>query len=115
MLAAVIMMGITAGYLIYSQRSGEEYYIQLTQEGMEKGKTLDPETIEYNYQETGVDKEGNEKNLTFSSFIERPLKKGAYLVLIYNENNGVVSYREIEKQEIPDAAMQKLESIHRDR
>lgn len=115
LLTGIISLGGIAAYMVHSQRSGVEYYVQLTQEGMKKGKQYDAETVTYDYHETGVNEEGEVKELEFSSFIARPLRKDSYLVLVYNENNGVVSYREVEKREIPEKAMEKLESIHSSR
>ncbi|MPN25836.1 hypothetical protein SDC9_173252 [bioreactor metagenome] len=38
----------------------------------------------------------------------RPLRKNAYLKVVWNKNKGVTGYEEVEKSAIPKAAQEKL-------
>ncbi|BCA86505.1 amino acid ABC transporter ATP-binding protein [Enterococcus saigonensis] len=89
---------------------GEQYYVKITTNGQrEDGKSDSGENItQYKYSLPGYDKEGNEKQMDFSAFKDRPLKKDAYLKITWNKNKGVTSYEEVTKADVPNAAKEKL-------
>ncbi len=90
---------------------GTAYYVQITNDGTKKVETADNgETfVNYEYELTGFDDEGEKKTLNFASFRERPLKREAYLKLTWNKNKGVTSFEEVSEKELPDTVAQKLE------
>ena len=49
-----------------------------------------------------------EKTLEFRGQQPRPLRKGAYLKITWNKNKGVTSYEEVQKEDIPKTAQEKL-------
>ena len=68
----------------------------------------DSECVEYKYNTPGFNEKGKKLDLEFYSFRERALKTGAYFSVVYNKDNGVISYNEVKKEEIPAKAMEGL-------
>ncbi len=89
---------------------GDSYYVQITTNG-EKEVSKDDKGqnyIEYKYHLPGYDKDGNKKELEFLGQQPRPLRKSAYLKITWNKSKGVTSYEEVQKEDIPKAAQEKL-------
>lgn len=108
-LAVLVIGGISVAQKVIM--GGTPYYVQITTDGEkidEKDDAGNP-VITYRYQLTGYDKEGSGKELTFDSFQARPLRKEAYLKVIWNKNKGVTSWEEVQKNEIPNKAQAKLD------
>lgn len=89
---------------------GTDYYVQVTTDGkrIEAKDSSGRMYLEFAYELPGFDKKGNQKQLEFSAIKDRPLRKDAYLKVTWNKNKGVTSYEEVKKQEIPQAAQEKL-------
>jgi len=107
--AAVIILLTAVGIRIAQDHSGKTYYTQIIHEGTATGEVMDQYSVEYEYHKPGFDENGNRIDLDFYSNRERALKKDAYLSIVYNEDNGVISYKEIKKEEIPEKAAEALE------
>ncbi len=117
-----VLIGITALVVIGASglmikvkmdHSGTTYYTCIVNEGFKSSeqmaeKNKDSNIVEYKYNEPAFDKDGNRKELTFMSYQDRAIKKGAYLSVVYNEKNGVIGYSEVSKDEIPSKAMEGL-------
>lgn len=89
---------------------GENYYVQITTDGEKEEAKGDRNevTIQYQYTLPGYDKNGSEKTLIFNGQQPRPLRKGAYLKVTWNEHKGVTSYEEVKQKDIPKLAKEKL-------
>lgn len=107
-LVGIVFVGLKAAD--YFVMGGESYYVQITTDGQqEESADNQGETVmKYNYSLPGYDKDGKEKEMEFSAFKDRPLKRDAYLKITWNESKGVTSYEEVTKDEIPQAAKEKL-------
>lgn len=89
---------------------GDDYYVQITTNGekLVQKDSQNQDVITYQYNLSGFNKEGAEKELEFQGMQTRPLRKNAYLKVVWNKNKGVTGYEEIEKSAIPKAAQEKL-------
>lgn len=94
----------------YKIMGGDPYYIQITTDGEKQIDKADngQEIINYRYDLPGYDEKGNEKQIDFNGFQDRPMRKNAYLKVIWNKNKGVTSYEEVKEKEIPQPAQKKL-------
>lgn len=77
----------------------EEYYVQITMDGKVMGK-------EYEYTLSGFDKEGKEKELEFMA--QKNLRKEAFLRVYHSEKKGVTAWEEVQEDELPRKAKEKL-------
>ncbi len=110
LLLVVIIGSLGIGYKIYKNHIGENYYVQLINEPVSCKENKSEGSVECKYKEKGYNEEGGEKIITFTSNIERPLRKDAYLLVVYNNSgNYAVKYKEVKKDEIPKKALEKLE------
>lgn len=89
---------------------GDSYYVQITNDGEKEADKdgRDEVTIKYKYTLSGYDKSGSEKTLKFYGQQPRPLRKGAYLKVTWNERKGVTSYEEVKQKDLPKLAKEKL-------
>lgn len=87
----------------------DEYYVQIAEGKRMESKTGSGEIYTtYEYALPGFDKNGKEQTLTFTAIKE--LRQQAYLC-VYVRDNIVRSYKEVQVNEIPGIAKQKLEEI----
>lgn len=89
---------------------GDDYYVQITTNGEKivQKDEQNQDVITYQYNLSGFNKEGAKKELEFQGMQARPLRKNAYLKVVWNKNKGVTGYEEVEKSAIPKAAQEKL-------
>lgn len=81
-----------------------KYYVEIQNEGeeySEQGYTR------YKYELKGYNEDGEDKKLTFTS--NHPLRKDAYLEVYYKKGD-VITYKEIERDDIPQKPQQLLEN-----
>ena len=106
----IMLVGTTALFLkVRADHSGETYYTCLVTPGKYIKKIEESnDCIEYKYKAPGFNEKGKKLDLEFYSFRDRALKSGAYLSVVYNKDNGVISYNEVSKEEIPAKAMEGL-------
>ncbi|WP_407857544.1 YxeA family protein [Enterococcus hailinensis] len=90
--------------------SGDDYYVQITNDGERIVNKDDSgnQYVDYKYSLPGYDKNGEEKQLTFSAAKDRPLRKDAFLKVTWNKKKGVTSYEEVQKKKVPEKAAEKL-------
>lgn len=82
-----------------------KYYVNIANDG----EVYEDSGYErYEYVMTGYDKEGESLELTFSA--RKQLKHGAYL-MIYYKNDKVITYEEVDFENIPVDAQAQLKSI----
>lgn len=82
-------------FLVYQTK---EYYVQIDNTKVELLTTTD--NMKYRYTLTGFNEVGKEKEIKFRT--TRELKEGAYLKLDVMAFRGVVSWNEVQKEELPD-------------
>jgi uncharacterized protein (TIGR01655 family) len=87
----------------------DEYYVKITVDGtVETGKASGGQQYtNYKYSLAGFDKDGTEKTMEFNA--DKNLRKDAYLQVYYSEDKGVTSWQEVEKKDVPEKALGKLE------
>ena len=78
----------------------DAYYLQINDDGE---KYDDAGYERFAYEMTGIDEEGNEKVLEFTA--GHNLKKEAFLKVYYKDSKGVVSYEEVQEDDLPDSAL----------
>ena len=62
----------------------------------------------YDYDLTGYNEDGDSKDLAFTAYRDRPLRKEAYLKITWNEKKGVTGYEEVQESDIPADALNQL-------
>lgn len=114
LIAAIVFIAIIAGLILgfrnvnLNRLGADSYYVQITDSGdkIEDKINTGEVMIRYEYTLPAFDKKGNEKELTFTSGHE--MRKDAYINLFWKEGRGVTSYEEVQKEEIPEKALNKL-------
>ncbi|MGX7173992.1 YxeA family protein [Enterococcus ratti] len=115
---SIITLGLGVSFCIFGGlhfvkkmiMGGDSYYTQVTING-EKNEIKDVHdeiVTQYKYTLIGYDIKGNEKVLVFKGQQPRPLRKGAYVKITWNEKKGVTSYEEVRQKDIPKLAKEKL-------
>jgi len=104
----IVLLMTIAAIQVSLAHSGKTYYTQIIHEGTATGVVMDQYSVEYEYKEPGFDKDGDQIELDFYSYKEKAIKNGAYLSVVYNKDNGVISYEEIQKKDIPEKAAEAL-------
>ncbi|MEK5067403.1 YxeA family protein [Sporosarcina sp. FSL K6-1508] len=113
-IVAIAIIVVIIGFLItfrtvgFNRLGTESYYVQITESGTKlEDKSPGGELyVRYEYTLPAFDKKGNEKEFTFTGGHE--LRKDAYLELFIKKGKEVTSYQEVEKEEIPTKAKDKL-------
>lgn len=114
-IVSLIFIASTAlGIKVKIDHSGDPYYTCIKNPATLSDVQLsdvdpDTDTVVYDYSTQAFDEDGNKIETTFSSFNTRPLKQGSYLMLIYNKKNGVITYQEVAREDIPEKAWKELE------
>lgn len=106
---AVIVGGLVILQNVNFNRLGaEQYYTQIIGQGkILKSKDDNGVTyVSYEYKLPGFDKDGQQKTLTFTA--QKQLRENAYLTLFVKDDEGVTSYQEVSKEDIPKKASEKL-------
>lgn len=109
LIGAVLLMAVFGTYKIIEANvmGGESYYVQITTDGEKLDEKDDngESYVDYRYQLTGYDEAGHERLLDFKANRARPLRKEAYLKVVYNPKKGVVTqWEEVKKDEVPQKA-----------
>ncbi|UUV99800.1 YxeA family protein [Vagococcus luciliae] len=102
----------TPMYLYHKYQGGIYYYTKITKEPSNTEDALDDRGIKqgsiYTYSLSSVDDKGNEKDITFDAYKDKPLKENAYLKIKVNDIKGVLNWEEVQKENIPIKAKEKL-------
>lgn len=114
--ALSIVVIVLVGLILFMQNvnlnriGAQSYYVQINQDGkrMEYKSDSGEKYISYEYAQNGFDSNGNEKKLIFTA--NKELRKNAYL-RVYVKGGNVSSYQEVQVDELPEKAKQKLEGI----
>ncbi|MFD1429476.1 MULTISPECIES: YxeA family protein [Lacticaseibacillus] len=109
----VLVVLVFGGLKLYSVTNygGTSYYTQITTDGKKITQKDDNGATytDYEYTLVGYDENGAPRTLNFNANKARPLKKNAYLKLVYNEKKGVTSWEAVDDVDVPKQAMTKLE------
>lgn len=114
LIGAVVVVALLFGGWKVAQATlmgGDEYYVKITTDGTRIEDKYDSgeKYIDYQYEMTTYDKDGQAKELTFKANKERPLRKNAYLALTYNTNKeAVTSWKEVAEADVPQKALSQL-------
>lgn len=97
----VIMLIFGAYYILFVHK--DIYYTQIDNTKIEKISSSDD--MKYQYTLIAYDKSGKEKEIEFKT--SRELKEDAYLELEIMVTRGVVNWKEVEVNELPDRVKEK--------
>ena len=81
-----------------------KYFVKVDDAG-EKQEIEEADTVRYEYNLVGYDKDGEKKDLLFTAGKE--LKQGAFLQVYYKEDE-VITFEEVEEDEVPEQAIASL-------
>lgn len=108
----ILISIIIALYLfIKSDYRGDHYYTKITKKGKKYSETFSDgnKITSYGYSLKAADEHGKTRTLKFNAFDrDKPLKMNAYLLLEYNNKKGVLRWREVAQEEVPEKALAKL-------
>ncbi|WP_025027867.1 YxeA family protein [Caldalkalibacillus mannanilyticus] len=113
-IASAVIVAIVFGALVFLQNvninrlGADEYYTQVEGQGERLEDILSSGEIMVRYEYTlpAFNQAGQQKLLTFTA--PKQLQEKAYLVLYVKNEKVVTSYQEVNEQEIPEKAAEKL-------
>mgnify|MGYP005786035033 CR=1 FL=1 len=91
----IALMALTYYFLVVHK---DIYYTQIDNTKIEEVSKSDD--MKYQYTLTAYDKNGNEKEVQFKT--SRELREGAYLELEVMQLRGVIKWKEVQAEELPD-------------
>lgn len=94
--------------LDYKYKDSYCLYTKITGKGTRTSEGND-EFNNYLYDTIGYDEKGNELKLSFYGMDGKELKIGTYLKVYYSDDREVISWKSIDKKEIPKKIVEKLE------
>lgn len=106
---AGLLLLIGGGYTWYHiQHGGEKYYVQIKEDGEKKVERFDngKQFDQYYYDMTGYNAKGESKELKYTA--DHNLKHEAYLKITYNARKGVTKWEEVQKEDVPEKALNKI-------
>ena len=102
-IAVVVAIGILALAYYFMFIHQEAYYTQIDNEKIEQISTSDD--MKYEYTLTAYNSNGKEKEVKFKT--SRELREDAYLELDIMMGRGVVDWREVSFEELPEKVQEK--------
>ena len=97
-IAVIIMIALAVGAYYFLVVHKEIYYTQIDNTKIEEVSATDD--MKYEYTLTAYNKNGKEKEVKFKT--SRELREGAYLELDVMQMRGVINWREVQKEDLPD-------------
>ena len=97
-IAVIIVIALIVGAYYFLVVHKDQYYTQIDNTKIEELSGSDD--MKYQYTLTAYNKNGKEKEIQFKT--SRELREGAYLELDVMQMRGVVNWREIEQNNLPD-------------
>ena len=98
MIAVIIIIALMIGAYYFLVVHKDQYYTQIDNTKIEGLSGSDD--MKYQYTLTAYNRNGKEKEIQFKT--SRELREGAYLELDVMQMRGVVNWREIEQNNLPD-------------
>jgi len=113
LIAIIILLIPLAGYEFWFVPNyvGDDYYTYI---GASYKEVIEQDSSgndyrEYYYNQSGYDKNGNEKLLKFDSALGRPIKENNYLKVTYNDKRQqVISWEKVQKSEVPRKSIEQI-------
>jgi uncharacterized protein (TIGR01655 family) len=106
----VVLLAVGGAYTWYSSEyGGKTVYVQIQEDGqLQEIKSDDGRNLKrYNYSLDGYDEKGQSQKIKLSE--SHNLKHDAYLKVLNNKKKGVVSWEEVQKKDVPEKALDKIE------
>ena len=97
-IAVIIMIVLVVGAYYFLVVHKDQYYTQIDNTKIEEVSSTDD--MRYQYTLTAYSKKGKEKEVQFKT--SRELREGAYLELDVMQLRGVINWREVQMDELPD-------------
>ena len=97
-IAVIVVIALAIGAYYFLVVHKDMYYTQIDNTKIEDLSSSDD--MKYQYTLTAYDKNGKEKEVQFKT--SRELREGAYLELDVMQIRGVVNWREVQIEELPD-------------
>ena len=97
-IAVIIVISLAVGAYYFLVIHKEMYYTQIDNTKIEGISSTDD--MKYQYTLTAYNKNGKEKQVQFKT--SRELRQGAYLELDVMQIRGVVNWREVNQNELPE-------------
>ncbi|MHC5373948.1 YxeA family protein [Enterococcus sp. LJL120] len=109
-LAIILAVGFGGKYAMdkywETNYGGPSYYTKITGDavntGVESGSTY------YEYDQVSYDENGVEETVHLKEYRDSPLRIGAYLKMVVNDEKGVTSWEEVQESDLPSAVADKL-------
>ena len=98
MIAVIVVIALIIGAYYFLVIHKDLYYTQIDNTKIEEISTTDD--MRYQYTLMTYDKNGNEKEIQFKT--SRELREGSYLELEVMLARGVVSWKEVQEEELPE-------------
>lgn len=112
LITLVVLVAVGVGIDNQITYGGHAYYIKVNAPISQSGSASQgAQSVFYKYDQTGFDNQGASQRLQFHSVKSdnTPLKKGAYLKVIYSKKKGVKSYNVVKRSQIPNKALTKID------
>lgn len=97
-IAVIIVIALAVGAYYFLVVHKEQYYTQIDNTKIEE--ISESSDMRYQYTLTAYNKNGKEKELQFKT--SRELREGAYLELDVMQMRGVVNWREVQSNDLPN-------------
>ena len=104
-IAVIIVIALIVGAYYFLVIHKELYYTKIDNTKIEQLSTTDD--MKYQYTLKAYNKNGKEKEVKFKT--SRELREGAYLELDFMQMRGVVNWREVEENELPEDIKTKID------
>ena len=102
--AVIIMIALMIGAYYFLVVHKEQYYTQIDNTKMEEVSGTDD--MKYQYTLTAYNKNGKEKEVQFKT--SRELREDAYLELEVMSIRGVIDWKEVQAEELPEAVKTEM-------
>lgn len=97
-IAVIIVIALLVGAYYFLVIHKDQYYTQIDNTKIQELSGSDD--MKYEYTLTAYNKNGKEKEVKFKT--SRELREGAYLELDVMQMRGVINWREVQANELPD-------------
>ena len=104
-IAVIIVIALIVGAYYFLVIHKELYYTKIDNTKIEQLSTTDD--MKYQYTLKAYNKNGKEKEVKFKT--SRELREGAYLELDFMQMRGVINWREVEENKLPEDVKTKLD------
>ena len=104
-IAVIIVIALIVGAYYFLVIHKELYYTKIDNTKLEQLSTTDD--MKYQYTLKAYNKNGKEKEVKFKT--SRELREGAYLELDFMQMRGVINWREVQENELPEDVKTKID------